>query len=206
MRISISSLLIDLDVLATTHGLQPDIDIYLELENSNNDDDEVPKDEVNIEPLIPISEGLIANKEKNYEKAWKCFERHAKNNNSLGKYWKAYYLWEGHFVSKDRISAIKLFKEAADEGVAESQLRYAFLLADKDVKVLKLDTRDPIKYLKLAAENDNATAQFHVGECYLKEKLGCKKNLDLAEYWLKRAALNNHRDAIKKLQELNVEI
>ena len=159
-----------------------------------------------IKPLIPISEGIKAHKEKNYEKAWKCFEKQAENGNRKGKHWKAHYLWEGLFVPKDKISAIKLYKEAADDGVADAQLRYAFGLPDKDLKTLNLNPKDSVKYLQLAAESGNDVAQFHIGEAYFKGKLGFKQDQEVATIWFKRSALQKNKNAKKKLQELEVDI
>ncbi|PKY28487.1 hypothetical protein RhiirB3_473961 [Rhizophagus irregularis] len=44
-----------------------------------------------------------------------------------------YYYWEGYVVEKSLGKAVELFKEAADKGVPDAQLRYAFDLSDKIV-------------------------------------------------------------------------
>ncbi|CAI2184065.1 16829_t:CDS:2 [Funneliformis geosporum] len=226
LRISISKLLIDLDSLVITHtkpGRSPrippqneaEINLSFEFESSSYNDDygfpesEFNIDELEIEPLIPINEGIKAHKDKDFEKAWKCFDKQAENQNSKGKHWKAHYLWEGIFVPKDKISAIKLFKEAADDGIPDAQLRFAFCLPDKDIRVLNLNPKDSIKYLKLAADSGNDVAQFHLGEAYLKGKLGFNKDLKIAINFFKISALRHNPNAKKKLQELkeqNIDI
>ncbi|CAJ0751110.1 15419_t:CDS:2, partial [Entrophospora sp. SA101] len=47
------------------------------------------------ESPIPLDEGVKAHKEKDYEKAWKCFCENAELNNHNAIYWKAYYLETG---------------------------------------------------------------------------------------------------------------
>ena len=218
MRVNIAKLLIDLDNLVTTY-VKPGYSSSLQYDTENIDEsvieplisinEGIDTENINesvIEPLISINEGIKSHRKKDYENAWKCFDGQAKNGNRRGKYWKAYYLWEGFFVSKDKISAIKLFKEAADDGLSYAQLRYAFCLPDKDLKELNLDPKDSIKYLRLAAENGSDIAQYHMGDAYLWGKLDFKQDLEVAILWFRRSALQQNKNAIKKLQELNVEL
>ena len=177
--------------------------------------EEIPEDEsidfssieIEIEPIIPINEGVKAHKEKNYEKAWKCFHEQAENQNSVGKYWKAYYLWEGLYNQKvDKMTALTLYKEAADDGYVDDQYRYACALLDKDLKSnLKPNPKDAVKYLQMAAENGSGSAQFQIGEAYSKGKLGYDKNLEMAKVWYKRAELQNNKNAIERLKTLKAE-
>ncbi|RIA93933.1 hypothetical protein C1645_598689 [Glomus cerebriforme] len=210
-RISISKLLISLDTLAKdsvkpgcSPGFQP---------QKAAEDTEIPEDKyfdlnsIEIEPIIPIGDGIKAHKDKNYEKAWKCFEEQAENQNSLGKYWKAHYLMEGFFDQKtDKMAALTLFKEAADEGVVDAQYRYACALLDKNLTTkLKTNRKDAIKYIQLAAENGSSSAQFQLGEAYSRGKLGYEQNLEMAKLWYQRAALHNDKHAINgklRLKEL----
>jgi TPR repeat protein len=197
-------------------GLQPQeiADINIPLNPLNNDkSDEIPDDvdfsniDIDFEPLIPISEGVKAHKEKNHEKAWKCFNEQAENQNSYGKYWKAFYLWHGLFDQKtDKLAALELYKEAADDGVTDAQYRYAYALLDKDIKSqVKPNSNDAVKYLRMAAENGSGSAQFQVGEAYLNGNLNYPQNLEMAKLWYKRAALQNDKKAKDRLKELKVE-
>jgi TPR repeat protein len=195
-------------------GLQPqeiaDINIPM---SPLNKDDEIPDDidfsnfDIDLEPLIPISEGIKAHKEKDYEKAWKCFNEQAENQNSLGKYWKAYYLWEGFFDKKiDKITALELYKEAADNGIPDAQYRYACSLLDKNLKSKINNYREEaVKYLRMAAENGSISAQFQIGENYYKGRLNYTQNLEMAKLWYKRAALQNDKKAKEKLKTLGVD-
>ncbi|CAI2173296.1 5928_t:CDS:2, partial [Funneliformis geosporum] len=88
-------------------------------------------------PLTPFKEGLVAHKKQDYAKAWKCFEEHA----NVGD------------------TAIEIFKEAADNGNGDAQLRYAFCLIDKgnennNHNGIQKDQNKGVQYLKLAALKD----------------------------------------------------
>ncbi|CAB4396639.1 kinase-like protein [Rhizophagus irregularis] len=221
IRISITKLLIQLDDLSKKYvkpgcspGLEPQEIANFDIpSNSLNDKgDEIPDDvdfsniDVDFEPLIPISEGVKAYKEKNHEKAWKCFNEQAENQNSLGKYWKAFYLWGGLFNQKDKLAALALYKEAADDGITDAQYRYAFALLDKDIKS-KIQTNskeESVKYLRIAAENGSGSAQFQIGEGYYNGNLGYAQNLEMAKLWYKRAALKDDKKAKERLKALGV--
>ncbi|RGB37284.1 hypothetical protein C1646_666339 [Rhizophagus diaphanus] len=45
-----------------------------------------------IDTMITLKEGIKAHKNRDYEKAWKCFEYHALNGSAYAKYWMGYYL------------------------------------------------------------------------------------------------------------------
>ncbi|CAG8707541.1 13103_t:CDS:2, partial [Dentiscutata heterogama] len=99
--------------------------------------------------------------------AWKCFDENASFGNSLAKYWKGYYLYEGHFVNKDIYQATKFFKEAADDNITDAQFRYAFSLLSAAV----------------------------LGDLYLKGKLGVEQNKELGLSYLRLAALEGSNKA-----------
>ncbi|RHZ74614.1 hypothetical protein Glove_220g57 [Diversispora epigaea] len=159
-----------------------------------NIDDEIPQ-------IIPLEEGISAHKRKEYHVAWDCFVAHADLDSALAKYWKGHYLWEGIVVEKDREQASKLYKEAADDEIAVAQLRYAFSLINNPP--VKFDIF--LKYITKAADNNNATAQFNLGDVYLHGKLGKEKDEELGIKYLRLAALKNHLKAKKLLQELGIE-
>ena len=95
--------------------------------------------------IMPLEEGIAAHKRKEMQVAWECFSAHADLDNTTAKYWKGYYLWEGYTGHQDKVEASKLFKEAADDGLPDAQLRYAFSLVgnpgakfDKKVFTVKI--------------------------------------------------------------------
>jgi TPR repeat protein len=69
-------------------------------------------------------------------------------------------MYFGTTCTKDRNEASKLFKEAADFGYADVQVRYAFsLILDNS----EIDEEEFTKYIRKAAENNNISAQYNLG-------------------------------------------
>ncbi|CAG8547433.1 815_t:CDS:2 [Acaulospora morrowiae] len=161
------------------------------------------KDDIPFEPLLPLEQGIKAHRKGEHEKAWKCFEGHADIDNPIAKYYKAYYLWDGIHVTENKDIALKLFKETADRGVTEAQLRYAFALAER---VKPLDSAAFVKYLTLAANGGNVVAQYNLGDLYINGKLGFNKDETKGIEYLRLAAFGEHEKAIKLLQHLNIDI
>ncbi|CAB4373871.1 unnamed protein product [Rhizophagus irregularis] len=177
----------------------------LDLDGSKANDDLVLPDE-NVSPIIPkfsLNEGILAYREGDHQKAWKCFEYHAENGNTVAKYWKGRYLWEGiHDGIKGREEGKELLKIAADEGDPDAQLRYAFTL--KNV-LGEGDNRNIfMNYITKAAEGNNDTAQFNLGDIYYKGKLNIPKDENEGIKWLKLAALHDNARAIKFLEEKKI--
>ncbi|CAG8626545.1 10003_t:CDS:2, partial [Diversispora eburnea] len=156
-----------------------------------------------IPQIITLEEGIAAHKKNEHTKAYRCFSAHAELNNATAKYWKGYYLWEGIGVEKDRKQACELFKESADDEIADAQLRYAFSLVNNPP--VKFDPDIFLKYITKAADNKNPTAQFNLGEIYLHGKLG-KKDEKLGKKYLRLAALNNQPKAKEALQKLGIDV
>ncbi|CAB4488061.1 unnamed protein product [Rhizophagus irregularis] len=211
-RMSISKLFIDLDTLIKSldeDNNKVDNKMSLKLKNPSNYKSEVYKYDSKsiqnvIEPILSIDIGIKAHRAKNYEKAWKCFKMQVENQNAFGKYWMGYYLWEGIFVQKDRKAALTLYKEAADDFIVDAQYRYSCAL-NKLSTELRINPKEIIKSLQLAADYGSEKAQLLIGDAYLKAKLGYKKNLEMAILWYRRAALQNNKDAKEKLEKLGIE-
>ncbi|RGB35134.1 kinase-like domain-containing protein [Rhizophagus diaphanus] len=185
----------------------------LDLDGSNevNDDLDIPDDDVcnvsDVNPIIiSLDEGISAFRVGEHEKAWKCFEYHAKNDNVTAKYWKGRYLNEGLLADKkDPEEGKKLLKEAADRGNPDAQLRYAFTL----LKILHEGNNREIfmEYItKAANEGENTAAQFHLGEIYYKGKCKIPKNEEEGIKWLRKAALQNNSKAIGLLNTSGIDI
>jgi hypothetical protein len=207
LRINISKLLIDLDTLCTSINSSNSPNSQPSEIAINNSEISEEYEGLDIDSWVPINDGIEAHKAHDYEKAWKCFKIQAEYQNSLGKHWKARYLWEGIFVQQDKLTASSLFKEAADDGIVDAQYHYASCLTDEYVRSkVKVTPKDIIKYLRLAADNGSGPAQFQMGEMYFKGKLGYKQSEEMAILWYKRAALKNHKNAIKRLKELNANM
>ncbi|CAG8601546.1 10311_t:CDS:2 [Diversispora eburnea] len=165
-------------------------------------------DDFNIDEIaqvIPLEEGIAAHRKKEHTKAWECFSAHAELGNATAKYWKGYYFWEGIEVEKDRKKASELFKEAADDAddeIPDAQLRYAISLVNNPP--VKFDRKIFLEYLTKAADNNNPTAQFNLGEVYIYGKLNQKKDEELGKKYLRLAALNDQPKAKELLQKLGI--
>ncbi|CAI2179866.1 5180_t:CDS:2 [Funneliformis geosporum] len=153
-------------------------------------------------PLTPFKEGLVAHKKHEFKKAWNCFEEHAKVGDILAKYWQGYYYLEGKCVEKDLKKAKELFKEAADGGNADAQLRYAFCLIDKENE--HIDYTKFLKYLKMSADNDNSTALYNLGEMYFNGRMGVETDQVKGIQYLKLAALKGQPKAKEILKNNNI--
>ena len=149
-----------------------------------------------------LEEGIEAHKRKDFMTAWECFNTHADLGDTTAKYWKGYYLWEGYVDEKDRAKASELFKEAADDGLPEAQLKYAFSLVEKS----RVDRGMVIEYLTKAAENNNTAAQFHLGDLYVNGNLNVPKDKQKGIKYLKLAALSKHPKALETLQKMNINL
>lgn len=153
----------------------------------------------NLPKIIPFEEGIKAHKKKDHKTAWECFKAHSELGNATAKYWMGYYLVEGYPSGvKDLVRASQLFKAAADDGIPDAQLRYAFSLTNTPgIKFNRKTFSEFSEYLTKAADAGNVTAQYNLGDMYLNGKLLCPVNEELGIKYLKLAALTNHLDAIK---------
>ncbi|CAG8539646.1 15539_t:CDS:2, partial [Dentiscutata heterogama] len=155
-----------------------------------------------IQTLTPLEDGLRAHKKKNYKEAWKCFSDHANLGNNIAKYWKGYYLTCGYCTEKDLKAARQLFKEAADNGIADAQLRYAFaLIEDKR----NLNVTEILKYMNMAADRGNSTALYNLGDIYWNGKLKVPVDKVKAELYIRLAALKNQSRAAEFLEKIHKE-
>ncbi|RHZ64780.1 hypothetical protein Glove_320g127 [Diversispora epigaea] len=160
--------------------------------------------EFNINEILSLEEGIIAHKRKEYQVAWDCFVAHAELGNAIAKYWKGYYLWKGFVVEKDLKQASELYKEAADDDIADAQLRYALSFVENPL--VKFDRKVFLEYITKAVENNHPTAQYDLGIVYLHGKNGIEKDEELGMKYLRLAVLNNHHKAIEVLQKLEINV
>ncbi|CAG8720467.1 1531_t:CDS:2, partial [Dentiscutata heterogama] len=223
LRPNLGELLIRIEELSEKHtepGALPKIypDKQLDLDGtrySNDFEDDFEgftlNDHLDIKTIMPFEEGLKIHQqirknessEKVNEKrrqAWECFSENATMGNSIAKYWKGYYLWEGYHVAKNREEAVRLFKEAADDGISGAQLRYAFSIISKKEKITPAEMKEFITYLTMAADKGNHVALYNLGDLYLNGKFQVEKDRELGLDKLKLAAIYGN-DAAKKLLE-----
>ncbi|RHZ84013.1 hypothetical protein Glove_86g156 [Diversispora epigaea] len=154
--------------------------------------------------IIPLKEGIEAHKAKNYQKAWSCFNENVKFNSSAAKYWMGHYLLKGlPDGKKDPVQANLLLKEAADDGIAEAQLHYAFSLFN--TPGIKFNRKVFVSYLTKAANGGNIAAQYNLGDIYFNGKILGIKDVEFGTKYLKLAALNNNPRSIKILKDNGID-
>ncbi|KAF0457465.1 kinase-like protein [Gigaspora margarita] len=143
----------------------------------------------------------------NKQKAWESFKYYAELDDISAKYWVGYYLYHSilpeHKENRQENlqHAAILFKEAADHGKVEAQLRYGFFLWQGDGVPVNCD--EAMKYLKLAADNGNPTAMFNVGSAYWIGK-GVIKDQEIGSKYLKMAAKKDQHNAIAMCKKLGI--
>ncbi|CAJ0744929.1 944_t:CDS:2 [Entrophospora sp. SA101] len=163
--------------------------------------DDVPK------VIITLEDGIKLHKDKNdtsRKLAWECFKYHAEVlEDPKAIYWKGYYLLEGYGgVEKDLEEASRCFKEAADQGISDAQVRYAFSILNKVDDPLK--AAEFIRYMEKAVFLENQAALYNMGNIYYEGKLNLPKNQKQAIIYYRKAALKGHENSIKKLQSKGI--
>ncbi|CAG8681208.1 10971_t:CDS:2 [Funneliformis caledonium] len=154
-------------------------------------------------PMMKLEDGITAHKNGDKKKAYECFKNHSEIGNKVAKYWLGYYYWEGYVVKKSPGKGAELFKEAADKGVPDAQLRYAFALSDKN-SPLTFNLVEFVKYLSMAADNGNTAAQFNLGDLFYNGKLGVPKEPQKGLSYLKLAAIKGQPKARAMLDKLDI--
>ncbi|RIB28806.1 hypothetical protein C2G38_2157055 [Gigaspora rosea] len=99
----------------------------------------------------------------------------------------------GMVLKKNEKRAMELFKEAADNGHSDAQVRYVTLLinnlkSEQNIARKNELRREILNYFKLAANNKNNDAIYYLADIYLHGKLNVKKNKELGLKYLKLAA------------------
>ena len=138
--------------------------------------------------------------------AWETFNLYAGIGDVNAKYWVGYYLYyemvklDQPVSKEERLKmAAKMFKEAADAGLPEAQLRFGHCLW-RGVGTEK-DDRQAIEYFKIAADNGNTTAMYNIGNLYYNGI-----DVELGMKYLKRAAYCGQAEAAKACKFLGIQL
>ncbi|CAG8536505.1 9058_t:CDS:2 [Acaulospora morrowiae] len=156
---------------------------------------------------ISVQEAIEEHKKGNFQAAWRWFFYHAENGDMLAKFWVACYLYQSEIdelkcnKEENRVKAAQLFKETADNGKHEAQLRYGSCLWQG--KGVRTNYNEAIRYLTMAADNGNVNAMYNVGCAYYKGK-GVEKSKTKGEYYLKKAARKEHPKSIEMCKSYTV--
>ena len=96
------------------------------------------------------------------------------------------------FNSGNYEKAIRLFKDAANQGEANAQYNLGIMYSKG--RGVTQDYQQAAKWYTLAAEQGVANAQYNLGVLF-HQGLGVNQDLDQALYWYKESAKNNHPEA-----------
>ncbi|RIB14629.1 kinase-like domain-containing protein [Gigaspora rosea] len=136
--------------------------------------------------------------------AYESFKANSELGHPMAMYYHAYYLSGGYYTdekrtedqkAKDKIEARELYKKAADEGIADAQLRYAFELGQEHSEF--------INYLTKAADNGNLQAMYNLAKLYLNGKCNVQKDNIVGLRYLKLAAMKGHKKALNEIESMD---
>lgn len=99
---------------------------------------------------------------------------------------------EKAFNSDNLSLTMDLLMKASKEGYAPAQARLGELLDASEYD------KDAVEWYRKAAEQGNASGQYHLGNMYALGE-GIEKDFVKALYWFGRAAENNHLPAVRFL-------
>jgi TPR repeat protein len=87
------------------------------------------------------------------------------------------------------LQQIQDFKVLAEKGDGEAAFRLA-----RYYNFLTADVQQGLHWLIKAAKNGHGLSQFELAKCYIEDE-HCRRDINKARYWLKKAATNNVHDA-----------
>ena len=105
----------------------------------------------------------------------------------------------GTGVKLDKKKAERLYRAAADRGIAVAQTNLAALLASEE------QFEEAFRYFALAADQGLTTGECDLGNCY-RHGDGTEVDLGKARYWFERAAAKGDETAIEGLAQLDARV
>ncbi|CAG8471266.1 10392_t:CDS:2 [Cetraspora pellucida] len=157
--------------------------------------------------VLSMKEAIAEHRKKNGDKlkVWEAFKVHAEEFSDItARYWVGYYLYYGlcpidepDTEDKKNVRLTKaaaLFKEAADTGLADAQLRYGHCLWLGEG--IQKNIREAIEYFQKSADNGNTTALYNIGNLYYNGS-GVPQDKELGIRYLRKAALQGQPKALE---------
>ncbi len=148
----------------------------------------------------PIEDGKQAFAARNYDDARQSFAKAFGDGEAEGGYFLARMFELGLGVEVDDLAAVRLYRQTAQSGYAQSLNRLALMHFRGELGVAQdfVQARD---YFSLAAKAGDKNAQFNLGKLYFEGK-GTDKNLDQALALYRQAAAQDHILALNTLGAL----
>ncbi|CAI2167685.1 10141_t:CDS:10, partial [Funneliformis geosporum] len=162
-------------------------------------EENTPKTIINLAEFNYMSVDEAVKNKSNRELSYKCFEAYAELNDKKAKYYKAYYIQQNYVnldmkqTTKDKLVA-DLYREAANLGYPEAQLRYGFCLY-KGIGVEK-DLKEAAEYFTKSAENGQAVGMFNAATLYLSDDADIRDEV-LGKKYMRLAVYEQHKEALE---------
>jgi len=137
---------------------------------------------------------------QDYKKAKMYFLRSAENGDERSKRELGSLYGDGLGVKKDFILAKKWFLDAVDGGDAWAMYRLG--LMHENGMGMEKNNASAFSLYERAAKNGIASSQYKVFDAFYRGSLGVTKDLEKSYYWAKKAALNNHANAMNHLGQM----
>jgi TPR repeat protein len=109
----------------------------------------------------------------------------AKSQERLGA---AFFLGKGG-LTKDEVEAVKWFRKAAEQNVADAQFSLGVCYANG--QGVTKDDAESVKWFRKAAEQNLADAQYNLGVCYDSGEGVAKDEVEAYKWWLLAAGQGN---------------
>ena len=140
-----------------------------------------------------INAALLLDRRKEYDKAIRYFQEASqiKEDRAISRLAEYYELGLGG--PKRVLDAIQLYRESAQKGNADAQLKMAEYANDPAYPSV-YDPREALKWLMLSADNGNVVSESRVAYCY-QNGIGVRKDNEVAVQWFLRAANKNYPPA-----------
>ncbi|MDD7987519.1 tetratricopeptide repeat protein [Lentisphaera marina] len=136
-----------------------------------------------------INAALLLDRREDYEKAIRYFQEASliKDYRAISRL--AEYYERGLGGPKRVLDAINLYKESAQKGNADAQLKMAEFSNNSEYPSV-YDPKEALKWLMLSADNGNPVSEARVAYCY-QNGIGVRKDNEIAVNWFLRAANQN---------------
>ncbi|CAG8838059.1 23880_t:CDS:2, partial [Racocetra persica] len=162
-------------------------------------------------PSMTLDEAIQQHKKHDGNKqcAWNTFCLYANLGNPEAKYYLGYYLLNNLLDKPDYSNdkryqqAALYFKESAESGFVEAQLRYGYMVWNG--YGLERNIEEAIKYYKLAADNGNLQAMFNIGQIYWVRN-NSREEKQQGEEYLRKASYKGLQTAIEFCNKFGIEL
>lgn len=139
--------------------------------------------------------------QQNYAQALYWFQKAVQQGNDEAYYNLAVMHLEGKGAQRNPTYAAQIFEELAAKGLVEAQYNLGVLYLDGNGA--PQNSQRAIALFQMAAQKGDASSQYNLGIIYGH---GCGVSVDLekAKRWFELAAQNGDREAVKKIQEIDI--